>query len=94
MNAPRIPMKLPKPKGADLVERLKLSIHGLIDHSNKNRRLYGSFDHWKHGSNYVVSVLHQYLIELQNIIDPLSWPKTLYLQVDNCWRKQKQNYVS
>ena len=52
-------------------------------------QLYGSYDHWPHGANFVVSVLHDHLSTLKEQIEPSKWPHTLYLQVDNCWRENK-----
>ena len=71
-------------KGSARVERLKLHVHGLIDHSHNVRKLYGSLDHWGHGANFVATVLADYLNELKEKIDKKDWPKTLYLQVNNC----------
>jgi hypothetical protein len=33
--------------------------------------------------------LHDYLVSLFNSIPADNWPHTLYLQVDNCWRENK-----
>ena len=88
MTITKIPLKMPMPKGASQQERLKLHIHGLIDHSHKIRRMYGSLDHWNHGSDFVVSILATYLNNLKAIHQG-NWPRTLYLQVDNCWRENK-----
>jgi hypothetical protein len=71
------------------VDRLKLYVHGLINHGLHKRELYGSYDHWSHGSNFVCSILHQHLTKLQTEIPLNKWPHTLYLQVDNCWRENK-----
>lgn len=71
------------------MECLKLHIHGLINHGMKLCQLYGSYDHWPHGADFVVSVLHDHLSTLKQQIEPSKWPHTLYLQVDNCWRENK-----
>jgi hypothetical protein len=88
MATAKVPLKMPMPKGASQQERLKLHIHGLIDHSHKIRRMYGSLDHWSHGSDFVVSILASYLGDLKDIHQN-NWPRTFYLQVDNCWRENK-----
>lgn len=89
MATVRIPWHMPMPKGSARVDRLKLHVHGLIDHSNKVRKLYGSLEHWSHGANYVATVLANYINELRSKTNVEDWPKTLYLQVDNCWKENK-----
>jgi hypothetical protein len=51
--------------------------------------LLGSFDHWQYGADYVVSLLHDHLSELHSTIPSEQWPHTLYLQVDNCQKENK-----
>jgi hypothetical protein len=36
-----------------------------------------------------VSLLHDYLSALYCIVAAENWPYTLYLQVDNCWKENK-----
>ena len=60
------------------MECLKLHIHGLINHGMKLCQLYGSYDHWPHGADFVVSVLHDHLSTLKQQIEPSKWPHTLY----------------
>jgi hypothetical protein len=89
MNAPHFPIKLPISKNTCRLERLKLHVHGLIDHGNNVRKLYGSLDHWKHGSDFVVSVLVHYLKQLKLTKQDVVWPHTFFLQVNNCWKENK-----
>jgi hypothetical protein len=89
MNSPSFPMHIPLPKGSARTERLKLHIHGIIDHGNKQRRFYSSLDHWKHGADFICTILHMYLTEMKEKISDDKWPHTLYLQVDNCWKENK-----
>ena len=80
MNSCYISMKIPKSKGilivikiiylylaTNRIERLKLHIHGLIDHGAKKRILYGSYDHWEYGPNYICSILYNYLTTKKKI---------------------------
>ena len=75
--------------GTSRIDKLKLHVHGLINHGLHKRQLYGSYDHWGHGSNFVTSILQDHLTQLQSEIQWNDWPHTLYLQVDNCWRENK-----
>ena len=75
--------------GSSRIDCLKLHIHGIINHSFGIRKLLGSFDYWQHGADYVVSLLHNHLSHLHSITPAENWPHTLYLQVDNCWKENK-----
>src|SRR3984957_12387470 len=68
---------------------MKLHVHGIINHRLHKRMLFGSYDHWEHGSNFICSMLHEHLTTLKNEISPDQWPHTLFVQVDNCWKKNK-----
>jgi hypothetical protein len=50
------------------IERMKLHIHGIINHGLKLRQLYSSHNYWKHGADYVVSIFHQHLSDLKESI--------------------------
>jgi hypothetical protein len=47
------------------------------------------YNHWEYGANYVVSIFHQHLSDLNELIAAEKWSHTLFLQIDNCWRKNK-----
>ncbi len=91
MNTPSFPLKMPMPKGTSRIDRLKLHVLGFIDHGNNSYHMFGSLDHWSHGSNYVTSILWTYLqTRMKTCIEEgTTWPHTLYLQIDNCWRENK-----
>jgi len=95
MQTKFIPMVTPLPKNYSTCEKLRLHLTGIINHSHSDRIMYGSFDHWKHGSNFVVSVIDDYLRHLQLKLDTDAkpWPSTLFLQLDNCWKENKNKYV-
>ena len=46
-------------------------------------------DHWPHGADYVCTILHDYFSSLRQTTPPNEWPHTLFLQVDNCWKENK-----
>ncbi len=91
MNTPSFPLHVPLPKGTSRIDRLKLHVLGFIDHGNSSYHMYGSLDHWPHGANYVTSILWTYLQQRMktSIEEGSEWPHTLYLQIDNCWRENK-----
>jgi hypothetical protein len=64
MNALHFSLKMSMTKNTTRIERLKLHVHGLINHENNVKRMYGSLDHWKYGFNFVALVLMDYLQEL------------------------------
>jgi hypothetical protein len=74
-------------------DRLKLFIHGIINHNLKSKVFYSLHKHWPHGTDFVTSILHNYLVFLFNSIPADNWPHTLYLQVDNCWRENKNTIM-
>jgi len=90
-----IPMVSPLPKNYATCEKLKLHITGVINHSNNDRFFYGSLDHWPHGSNFIISVMNIYLSYYNELLQTQQkpWPTTLFLQLDNCWKENKNKYV-
>jgi hypothetical protein len=93
MNAAHFPIKLPLRKNTSRIDRIKLNIHGLIDHGNNIKKFYGSLDHWKHGADFVASIIWNYLNELKEKKINEKWPHTLFLQVDNCWKENKNRTI-
>ena len=79
--------------GTSRLTRLKLHVHGLINHGLHQRYLFGSLDHWSHGADFVCTILHKHLLSLKEIIPPEKWPHTLFIQVDNCWKENKNTTV-
>ena len=61
MNTVLFPVSIPTPKSSSRVERMKLHIHGIIDHGHNHRQFYGSLDHWSHGSDYIATLLLHYI---------------------------------
>ena len=89
MNTVLFPVSIPTPKSSSRVERMKLHIHGIIDHGHNHRQFYGSLDHWSHGSDYIATLLLHY-INTKVLLPVLSsFPHTLYIQADNCWKENK-----
>ena len=50
-------------------------------------------DHWSHGADFVCTILHKHLSSLKESIPSEKWPHTLFLQVDNCWKENKNTTV-
>ena len=76
-------------KSKDVANMWKLKMHvtGSIVHG---RGVYGFFDmgQWPHASNLTITVLENILYMYRNEIPP-----TLYLQLDNCGRENKNRFV-
>lgn len=66
--------------------KLRTHLVGAIIHGIGN---YGYFDYYQysHGSNLTINILMRLLTKLKD-----SLPPVLYLQLDNCWRENKNRY--
>ena len=66
--------------------KLKTHLTGVLNHG---RETLGFFylHQWPHDSNLTINVLLRVLVKLDNI------PDILYLQMDNCWRENKNQYI-
>lgn len=66
--------------------KLKTHLTGVLNHG---REALGYFDlhQWPHDSNLTINVLLRALLRMNKV------PDTLYLQMDNCWRENKNQYV-
>jgi len=89
MNTVLFPISIPIPKATSRIEKLKLHIHGIIDHGHKKKQFYGSLDHWSHGSDYIATLLMCYIKSKVLLPSVNKFPHTLYLQTDNCWKENK-----
>ena len=89
MNTVLFPVSVPAPKSSSRVERMKLHIHGIIDHGHNQRQFYGSLDHWSHGSDYIATLLIHYINTKVLLPVMSSFPHILYIQADNCWKENK-----
>ena len=77
------------PKEADNVGRLHTHVTGVICHGvgQKKCHLYTWFDRFPSGSDVVNTIIPDVISRLKG---PL--PPTLHLQMDNCWRENKNRY--
>jgi len=89
MNTVHFPFCMPVPKNSSRIEKLKLHVHGIIDHGNRRKVFFGSLDHWSHGSDYIATLLLHYIRTRVLIPSKPKYPHTLYLQADNCWKENK-----
>ena len=56
--------------------------------SNRKVKLFVNHDHFEQGSNMVVSIVYKVILEFFSEHKML--PKTLDLNLDNCWRENKE----
>jgi hypothetical protein len=85
-------MKLMVPKLLNVMKayssawRLKTHLTGVLNHG---REAVGYFDlmQWPHDSNLTINIVMRVLLRMDII------PDRLYLQMDNCWRENKNQYV-
>lgn len=88
-NKTDLPQNPQKNKSASNMWVLRTHITGVIVHG---RRSYAFVDLnlWPHDSNLTINVLLQ-VLEREAREGPL--PPKLYLQLDNCWRENKNKFV-
>jgi hypothetical protein len=84
-----LPAMAREPKEADKVGRLHTHVTGVMCHGyqQKNCFLYTWLDRFPSGSDVVNTIITDVLSRLKR---PL--PPTLHLQMDNCWRENKNRY--
>jgi hypothetical protein len=74
-------------KNTDGKERLGTHLTGVLMHGRKHPiRAYTWFDRFPTGSDSIISIICQALCDEARIS---RLPPTLYLQLDNCWRENK-----
>lgn len=69
---------------------IKVRLIGLLEHNQQNRlRLFTLTEEYPTGANHIIETLHRYLSERvhQSVL-----PRTLYIQVDNCTKENKNRY--
>ena len=70
----------------------QVHVTGVIVHGRKYPvYAYTWFDNFPNDSNIVIAILNDVLIK--NLEDEKQLPETLYLQLDNCGRENKNKYV-
>ena len=81
-----IPQLLHQMKAYSSAWRLKTHLTGVLNHG---REAIGYFDQmqWPHDSNLTINVILHVILRMESI------PDKLYLQMDNCWRENKNQYV-
>lgn len=84
-----MPHKSRTPKTWFTKSRLKYHVFGICNYGTKERILYPHFEFWNHNANLHMSFLFCYLRELkeQGVLR-----KNLMLQMDNCWRDNKNQW--
>jgi len=91
MTTSHIPCVRPNTKHTQNVSLLKLNVVGLIDHGNFQRKIFYHLSHWKHDFNIVATILEEHFDSIRRTQGSL--PPVLFLQVDNCFRENKNKYM-
>ena len=81
-----IPQFLHQMKAYSSAWRLKTHLTEVLNHG---REALGYFDlmQWPHDSNLTINVILPVILTMETI------PDKLYLQMDNCWRQNKKQFV-
>lgn len=67
--------------------KLRTHLTGVLNHGRQPKGYFDLFQ-YPHDANLTINIL---LLELQSMGEDL--PDTLYLQMDNCWRENKNQFV-
>eukprot|EP01103_Thecamoeba_quadrilineata_P019099 TRINITY_DN75_c0_g1_i3.p1 TRINITY_DN75_c0_g1~~TRINITY_DN75_c0_g1_i3.p1 ORF type:complete len:751 (-),score=109.78 TRINITY_DN75_c0_g1_i3:31-2283(-) len=86
-----LPHVAPFPKGFCRAERLKVMIYGLINHSIRKKFLYLLLPTWdQQGPNLTLTILFHQLLQMKS---EGRLPKQFFLQLDNCYKENKNKYL-
>ena len=89
-NKTNIPNQTRKPKSTQNLWHLRTHLTGGLAHTRapNGKHAFAFYDllQWAHNCNLTIHVLLSILVELQRL------PGTLYLQLDNCSRENKNKY--
>lgn len=77
-------------KGWMTKKRLKYHVFGIVNAADSQVTLFPHFDHWEHDSNLHISLLFNHLRELR---DKGKLGRNLMIQMDNCFRDNKNKYL-
>lgn len=84
-----MPHRARTPKSWLTKKRLKYQVFGIRDYGANTRIIQPHFDFWSHDSNMHMSFLFSYLRSLK---EQGKLGKRLMLQMDNCWKDNKNKY--
>ena len=91
----RLPLTQKIAKSTQNLYHLRTHITGSLEHTHTSHgeRAYIYIDilQWPHDCNLVIDVLNQVLLDRIRIHGCVA--PTLYLQLDNCWRENKNHYM-
>ena len=94
-NKTNIPHLIHSTKSSHNLWRLRTHLTGVLIHTKPamGKLAYGFYDimQFSHDSNLTINVLLKVLTDLCSSADSL--PKVLYLQLDNCFRENKNKYL-
>ena len=80
------------PKGWISLQRLPLLCNGLINHSQRLQQLTWFFPTVKQNPDIIISLLHKHLYN-SFVANKTPRAPTLYLQADNCYKENKNQYT-
>lgn len=91
-NKTNIPSLVQEAKSTQSLLRLRTHLTGALVHtrSPNGKYIYAFYDilQWPHDSNLTIQVLNNILLSFKDRL-----PSTLYLQLDNCGRENKNRYL-
>lgn len=84
------PRPIPIPKGWASQSLLQTHLVGIENHTTKTTHFYVAPKFWKKGANPTCTLLWKHIVDFSKD-QPL--PKKLWIQFDNCWRDNKNQFV-
>ena len=91
----RLPLTRKVAKSTQNLYHLRTHITGSLEHTRtdhgKRAYIYIDILQWPHDCNLVIDVLNEVLLDRIRIHGCVA--PTLYLQLDNCWRENKNRYM-
>jgi hypothetical protein len=91
-QADRWPHIVPLPKDTQTLPRVRVSIYGISNFSEKLTHFYFFFPHWESGANVSITILYDHILRSFQTMKHKR-PTTLIIQADNCVKEAKNKSV-
>jgi hypothetical protein len=91
-QADRWPHIVPLPKDTQTLPRIRVSIYGISNFSEKLTHFYFFFPHWESGANVSITILYDHILR-SFLTMKHKRPATLIIQADNCVKEAKNKSV-
>lgn len=91
-SATNLPHKKKSSKSAGNLWHLRTHLTGAITHG-QNSEGFLDFQQYPHDPNLTINVLLKLLLRNFTMMEATGLPKKLYIQLDNCGRENKNQYV-